>query len=371
MNLDPIEIEHKVDRAVTAALPISQSTGGILFEKMGELTEFAKLMAAGGEAVPYHCRGKPGVCLAILNRAFRWKMDPYAVAEQTYIPPKSDRLAYMSQLVHAVIEAHAPLKGRLRHRIIGTGDERRCEVSGTFIGETEPHVYTSETLASLRDARGRNEYGTLKGSPLWDTQPEVQLFYSASRQWARMYSPETLLGIYTPEEIADIPRDVTPARYERPVNEFEERLKLAKAERMAGESQSHGRGFDASYIDREVSAATGGGSKTIEGEVSSSNAEQSAEERTDNEGRFERDDEHERGQDDTANSGAGDDAGGSTSTDRDVAGDGEGSPGEGEARAQEDEGIGGELAPENDPLGGAEDSRVTRKGGTRKPAGRK
>ncbi len=44
---------------------------------------------------------------------------------------------------------------------------------------------------------------TVKNSPLWKVNVELQLAYHTTRSWARLYAPEVLLGIYTPDEVAD------------------------------------------------------------------------------------------------------------------------------------------------------------------------
>jgi hypothetical protein len=154
------------------------------------------------------------------------------------------------------------LKGRLRHEIVGEGDDRRCVVWGTFKGEDAPHKYTSETLGKLRDARGRNEFGNVKGSPLWDNQPEVQLAYSAVRQWCRLYASETLLGVYTPDELEDgsTPKDVTPTKTEL----LTQRLKDQKAQHADTR-----RGFDAEYVAKQAAL-----SSIIEGDVNSDEAKE-------------------------------------------------------------------------------------------------
>jgi len=245
MNVE--EIEKRIDRAIAAPIAINMEVGGVALENMGQVMEFAKMMSVSGAAVPKYLRGNPGACLAICSRALRWGMDPFAVAEKSYqvVNKGEERIAYEAQLVHAVITARAPLQQRLRYEIIGEGDERRCKVWGTFRGEDEPHVYLSEPLGRMRDARGRNEYGTIKGSPLWDTQPEVQLAYSSMRQWCRLFASEVLLGIYTPDEIDDgsPPVDVTPK-----VESLKQRLRDAKTARA-----ERGRGFDADHVGREAS----------------------------------------------------------------------------------------------------------------------
>jgi hypothetical protein len=266
---DISEIERRIDHAVAGATPVGADIGGIAISNMAEVFELAKMMSVAGAAVPSHCRGNPGICLAICIQALEWKMSPFAVANKSYVVNNrgSERLSFESQLIHAIIEARAPLVGRLRYEILGEGDERRCRVWGLFRGETEPHSYTSETLGTLRGAKGRNSDGNVKGSPLWDTQPEIQLFYSTSRAWARLFAPDVLLGLYTPEELTDESgperaRDVTPAR-------------SSIADRLPGQGQARG-GFSAAHVERETAAAVGGnggagaapaGGQVIEGDA--------------------------------------------------------------------------------------------------------
>jgi len=252
--MDAAEIEKKVDRVIAGAVVVSDEIGGVKFSSMVEVMEFAKLMAVSGAAVPAHLRANPGACLGIVVQALEWRMSPFAVANKSYIA--NDRTAYESQLIHAIVEARAPLAGRLRYTIFGEGDERRCRVVGKFKGEAEPHIYVSETLGKLRDARGRNDRGTVKGSPLWEAQPEVQLFYSASRTWARLYCPDVILGIYAVDELPDNePVDVTPIPSKS--DEYVQRLRANRA-------ASVNTGFDADKVMRTI----------MEGEVNSDNAKE-------------------------------------------------------------------------------------------------
>jgi RecT family len=249
------DIERKIDRAIAAPIVINADLGGVALETMGQMMEFAKLMAVSGSAVPKYLRHNPGGCLAICSRALRWHMDPFALAEKSYqvINKGEERIAFEAQAVHAVITANAPLKARLRYEIVGTDDERRCKVWGTFRGEHEPHVYTSEPLGKIKANRPKRREGDgFGGSPLWDTNPEVQLAYSAVRQWCRLFSSETLLGVYTPDELEDDgPVDVTP------ITSLANRLRDAKLAHAEGS-----RGFDAAHIAQA-------GASVIEGEATS------------------------------------------------------------------------------------------------------
>ena len=196
-------IESKIDRVAAGAIAVSDNVGGIMFESMSEVLEFAKLMSVSDVAVPKHLRGNPGACLSIVTQALEWRMSPFSVANKSY--SVNDRMAYESQLIHAVVEARAPLKQRLRCEYLGVGEKRQCVVTGHFKGEVDPVAYTSPEFAKI----------TPKNSPLWKSDPDQQQWYYSVRAFARRYCPDVLLGIYAADELeADAPanqaRDVTP-----------------------------------------------------------------------------------------------------------------------------------------------------------------
>jgi hypothetical protein len=264
--VDVAEIERRVDRAITSAIPISVKLGGIDPENYGQVMEFSKAMATCRAGIPQWLRGSVGDCLMICTRALRWGMDPFFVAEKSYAMQNKSgevRVGYESQLVHAVIEALAPLKGRLRHRFEGEGDDTVCIVSGTFKGEDAPHEYTSEPLGKRVKDIGRNEKGNFRGSPLWLQKPRVQLFYDASRDWARINCPDVLAGVYTRDELPDHePVDVTPDSGKK-TDALMQRLKEGR------EKHADHRGFDAEHVAREATL-----SSVIEGSTNSGEAEQ-------------------------------------------------------------------------------------------------
>lgn len=196
MNLVPQQkritselIESKIDKSVTSNLRVSDAKGGLDFANIGEVMEFAKIMAVSAQAVPPHCRNQVGVCLSITLQAIEWRMSPYAVANKSYVV--NDRVAWESQLIHAVIEQRAPITGRLRHKFSGQGMNRRCLVWAKVHGESEPLEYTSPEFSTI----------TPKNSPLWKSKPDLQLFYNTSRDWARVYFPDVIMGIYSDDEL--------------------------------------------------------------------------------------------------------------------------------------------------------------------------
>lgn len=183
-------IESKIDKSAAGSMTIGN--GGVQFNNMGELMEFAKVMAIAGQAIPPHMRNQVGFCLAVCLQSIEWRMSPIAVANKSYVV--NDRICYESQLIHAVIEQRAPIKGRLRHEFIGEGEKRQCRVWATDRNETEPFSYTSPCIFSINP----------KNSPLWKSKPDLQLFYNTSRDWARIYYPDVIMGVYSDDEIQQI-----------------------------------------------------------------------------------------------------------------------------------------------------------------------
>lgn len=123
---------------------------------------------------------------------------PFAVANKSY--SVSNRLAYESQLVQAVILQRAPIKGRFKIEYEGDGAKRRCRVSAVTTG--------GDTVEYLSP-----EVGTIpvKNSPLWKGDPDQQLFYYSGRALCRRHFPDVLLGVYTNDEMEADTKDVTPA----------------------------------------------------------------------------------------------------------------------------------------------------------------
>ena len=190
------------------AIAFSGARGALVFEKFGEMVDFSIYMSKSDKAVPAFLRGNAGACMAITVQASEWGFSPFSVARMAYVV--NDQIAYMSQLIHSVVEKRANLKQRLRATYSGEGLDRQITISGHFVGEVDPLEYTSPKIRDIK----------VKNSPLWTSDPDQQLFYFGSRAWARRYCPDVLLGVYAEDELpgsstqghigADNAKDVTP-----------------------------------------------------------------------------------------------------------------------------------------------------------------
>lgn len=189
-------IESKLDAGIAGSTAVSTSVGGLAFKDMAQVMEFAKLMSVSRQAVPRHLRGQPGMCLAISLQALNWRMDPFAVANKSYAV--NDRVVYEAQLIQAVIEQRAPIRGRIKGELLGEGPDRQWRL--WCIDEEGDRIeYVSPKISSI----------TTKNSPLWMSDPDQQLWYYSARAMCRRHFPDVLLGVYEKEEISGM-KDVTP-----------------------------------------------------------------------------------------------------------------------------------------------------------------
>lgn len=148
---------------------------------------------ASASLVPEHLRGKPGDCLLIIMQAQRWGMDVLSVAQCTSIV--RGKLCYEGKLVAAVLYSMGAIEGRLRYEFAGTGQQRSVTVTGTPRGMGAEQVVTG-TVADWATSNDQ-----------WKKSPDDMLVYRGTRQWARRYAPEALLGVYTPDELEEAPQE--------------------------------------------------------------------------------------------------------------------------------------------------------------------
>lgn len=178
-----------------AALPVQPTNVGsrmnaLVPNSIADALQLADVMAKAS-LIPTHLQGKPGDCLLIVMQAQRWGMDAASVAQCTSVV--HGKLCYEGKLVAAAMYAMGAIDGRLRYDFNGSGDNRQVTVTGRPRG-------------SNADQTVEGTVGNWKTSnEQWKKQPDDMLVYRGTRQWARRYAPEALLGVYTPDELEDAP----------------------------------------------------------------------------------------------------------------------------------------------------------------------
>jgi hypothetical protein len=180
-------------------LTTQNSNGGIAGAEwltpatMTEGMKLAELMA-DCTLVPQHLRDKPGDCFPILVQALRWRMDPFAVAQCTAVV--RGKLCYEGKLVHAVLISMGAIDGRLSYEYSGQGQNRAIVVTGTPHGGKASSI--SGTVAQWKTENGN-----------WQKDPDMMLAYRGTRAWARLYCPDAMLGVYTPDEMQEVIKETT------------------------------------------------------------------------------------------------------------------------------------------------------------------
>lgn len=219
--------ESPQERSLNTLPNAATSTSALVLDgnSLDKMMKLADVMATGRATMPKHFYDNPADCLAVIMQAMQWQMHPFAVAQKTHLV--NGVLGYEAQLVNAVITSCAPVKDRLHYEwfgdwtkvigkfVIKSGDKGEYRQPGwkladeeglgvrvwaTFRGEEEPRVL--ELL--LAQARTRN-------STLWADDPRQQLAYLATKRWSRLYCPDVILGVYSPDELDSEPpkeRDV-------------------------------------------------------------------------------------------------------------------------------------------------------------------
>ena len=206
---------------------------------MDSMMRLADIMAKGRATIPEHLRGSPADCAAVIMQAIQWRMNPFAVAQKTHLV--NGTLGYEAQLVNAVIQSSGVTVDRFNYewygpweKIIGKSKVCTAPAKGTKGAADYKKEYqfrVPDYQMQDEDGLGVRIWATLRGeaeprvlelllvqasvrnSPLWATDPKQQLAYLAVKRWTRLYSPDVILGVYTPDELDEVNRemrDITP-----------------------------------------------------------------------------------------------------------------------------------------------------------------
>ncbi|MEH5743844.1 RecT family recombinase [Atlantibacter hermannii] len=184
---------------------------------LNAISSFAQMMAQGSATVPRHLQGNPADCMAVAMQAAQWQMNPFAVAQKTHLI--NGALSYEAQLVNAVISRSGVLATRFEYEwygpwenVIGKfsikkGEKGEYRVPGwTMADETGIGIIIRARLKGEDEPRELDlllAQARVRNSPLWADDPRQQLAYLAVKRWARLYCPDVILGVYTPDELEE------------------------------------------------------------------------------------------------------------------------------------------------------------------------
>lgn len=220
--------------------------------------KLAELMARMG-TMPAHLQGKPADCFRVVVQAAKWRMDPFAVAECTSLV--HGRMCYEGKLVAAVLTAMNAIEGRLHYEISGKGQDASIVITGTARGSKPQSL--SGTVKEWR-TYGKDKNGN-RIDNAWDKIPEDMLVYRGTRQWARRYAPEAVLGVYTPDEAEEI-REVEATVHDAvPAPKAATRRVIKEAAPARGDAADAGTAAPAAVEQPAETTPAAGGEGALEG----------------------------------------------------------------------------------------------------------
>jgi len=179
-----------------------------------QLQRVSMLMAKSG-LVPDHLQGEKNVsnCFLVAAQAFRWGMDPFGVAQSSYVV--SGKVGYEGKLVAAIVNAQPQMERKLNYHYSGEGGRRRVVVSGRLKGEDEDRTVEGDISV----------WGT--NNKQWRDMPDQMLAYRGAREWARRHMPEAVLGVQSIDEVEQI---AASKPEEKPVESLDELLPTSSVE---------------------------------------------------------------------------------------------------------------------------------------------
>ncbi len=169
------------------------STSAMVFDPaiIDGMQRMAIMMAEARVTIPKHLQGSPADCLAVILMAAQHKVNPYVVAQKTFLV--GGVIGYEAQLIQALIANSGAVRSRFHYEYRGEGQGIECRVGAVPAGENS--VVWGEWLSAASV--------TTKNSPLWKTNPKQQLGYLQVKNWARQYVPGAILGVYSADELQD------------------------------------------------------------------------------------------------------------------------------------------------------------------------
>lgn len=153
---------------------------------------------AASTIVPATYQNNVGNCYIAVDFSERLQLNPLTVMQNLYIVHGNP--AFSSKFLIACINASRRFSP-LRYEF--TPDRTGCRVVCYERSDTK-HQYPLEGEWVTMQMAEKEGWISKNGSK-WRTMPELMMRYRAAAFWSRLYAPEISMGLYTVEEMEDIP----------------------------------------------------------------------------------------------------------------------------------------------------------------------
>ena len=138
-----------------------------------------------GQFIEYPLKRIIANCFKVVNQAVRWEMDPYALLDCASV--HGGKILFEGKVIAAVLSERYGID--LDYDWTGEGDKMEVTVTGSVNGNAKS--ITGSVV------QWKTDY---PGSPWIPHQYQKQLAYRGAREWARLYKPSAVLGIYGDDE---------------------------------------------------------------------------------------------------------------------------------------------------------------------------
>ncbi len=181
-------------------------------ENFKEIYDIGKMFASS-TLVPQAYQGKPMDCTIAVDMANRMGVSPMMVMQNLYVV--KGKPSWSGQACMSMIKA-TPIYKNVRPVYFGepNTDSWGCYVRAEDKNTGEIIAGAKVTIQMAKDEgwySKKDKYGNETSK--WQTMPELMLAYRAAAFFAKVYIPNSLMGLYVEGEVEDIsaPDRVAPA----------------------------------------------------------------------------------------------------------------------------------------------------------------
>lgn len=155
-------------------------------------------MFAASDMVPVHYRNKTANCALAIHMATRLEMDPMMFMQNSYVI--SGKPGLQAVVAIALVNSRGPFTGPIQWKFAGTIKDKNRQCTAYATHKVTKEVCETTVTWAMVEAEGWNK----KAGSKWLTLPDLMFQYRSGSFLARLYCPETILGLPTKEELEDI-----------------------------------------------------------------------------------------------------------------------------------------------------------------------
>lgn len=177
-------------------------------------------MFASSQLVPQNYQGKAMDCTIAVDMANRIGVSPMMVMQNLYVV--QGKPSWSGQACMSMIRANKEFKNvRIKYTGEPGTDTWGCRVEAEYSNTGEKVIGTTVTIGMAKQEKWYEKSGSK-----WKTMPEQMLAYRAAAFFARVYTPNTLMGVYVEGE----PEDMSKRERVETTNPF---VELASVDEVA------------------------------------------------------------------------------------------------------------------------------------------